>query len=153
MLVTVVVLSVLSVSEDSRKRKTENTELGSVTTKCRRVLKLKPSEESSTTQSSSELSSREMWGKVVAIRSAILCHPVASHYKLIQTCRDTAVPAAYLGLRSHLRAHRSQKLSKMGIQLFLSHGKDKRSLQKNTIHPFEVLTQHRAAPTPQTRGM
>lgn len=42
MVIIVVVLSILSASEDSRKRKVENTELGSVTTKRRRALKLKP---------------------------------------------------------------------------------------------------------------
>lgn len=36
------VLSVLSLCEDSRKRKVESIELDSVTMKCRRALKLKP---------------------------------------------------------------------------------------------------------------
>ena len=41
MLIIVVVLSILSVSEDSRKRKVENIELDNVIMKCRRALKLK----------------------------------------------------------------------------------------------------------------
>lgn len=67
--------------------------------------------------------------------------------------QDMAGPAAYLGLHSHLRACISQKLSKMGIQLFMNHGKDRRSPQKNTICPSKVLTQNRAAPTPQSRSL
>lgn len=41
MLIIVVVLSFLSVSGDSRKRKVEDIELDSVTMKCRKALKLK----------------------------------------------------------------------------------------------------------------
>lgn len=44
-------------------------------------------EVSSATHSSSELSSLEMWGKLVSMRSAFFFHPVASHCKLSQTCR------------------------------------------------------------------
>jgi len=42
-MIIVVVLSILSVTEDSRKRKVENIELDSATMKWRRALKLKPS--------------------------------------------------------------------------------------------------------------
>jgi len=45
------------------------------------------SEVSSATESSPEPRSLDVWGKVVAIRGAILCHHVASHCKLMQTCR------------------------------------------------------------------
>lgn len=67
--------------------------------------------------------------------------------------QDTAGPTSYLGLYSHLRAPVGQKLSKMGIQLFLNHGKNTKSPHKNTIHSREVLTKHRAAPTPQSRSV
>lgn len=67
--------------------------------------------------------------------------------------KDTAGPASYLGLCRHLRAHVGQKLSEMGIQLLLNHGKNTKSPHKNTTHSCKVLTKHRAAPTPQSRSM
>lgn len=156
MLIIVIVLSSLSVSEDSRKRKVENIDLDSVTTKCRRALKLKPSVAPAPVKCPVPHRAAKFSRNVGKSSSNQECHFVPSCSLTLQThpdLQDTSGPAAYLGLHSHLRACISQKLSKIGIQLFFNHGKDTRSPQKNTIHPFEALTQHRGPPTPQSRSM
>lgn len=135
------------------QEKVKNSELDSVT-KCRIALKFKPTiapalgEVPSATQSSPELSflssSSQEWHFVPPCSLTLQTDP---------DLQDTAGPASCLGLYSLLRAHVGQKLSKMGIQLLLNHGKNTKSPHKNTIHSQEVLTKHRAAPTPQSRSM
>lgn len=102
----------------------------------------------SATHSSPELSflssSSQEWHFVPPCSLTLQTHP---------DLQDTAGPASYLGLYSHLRAHVGQKLYEMGIQLLLNHGENTKSPHKNAIHSREVLTKHRAAPTPQSRCM